>query len=262
MLSYQHVFSRRIVFSATIDGPPPVDLTRAVALLANGRLRLALNGEPMLIDLGVAAAVERSTLLFADQQTETATTPDGRYVLTLEAYQRGLHHEFWLQHVDLVEGGLRRLKLHTELPTSNNGHAETARTPRLSVLPGGTLFLADDGGIVRLYDAMTLAEAGAFQVAQPGGENCTIALAAGPDGGLIAALSALKTVVLYSLSARRTIFVRQIRDASLCYAPHGATISFTHDAALIVTAAFCAVENADHAPVWAACVNAFRQAME
>lgn len=200
-------------------------------VLADGRLSIQVGGTAEQIDIETDTASQLSDVVMAGKGAyRRALSPDGRFRLELDFFQRGALTEYWLIHTDVATGRVRRIKLNTELP------GPSLAAPRVTVSPGGSFFLVDDSGVIRLYSAAHLTEVGVFEVAFPHTENAVIALAVTTDDRLIAALSLWKDIVIYDVERRRVAFVRQIRDALGWYDPHPAQILLVGNADAIVSA--------------------------
>ncbi len=204
-------------------------LEECVSLLADGRLNIDC-GAAEQIDIGLTESVSLSKVVMAGNRAyRRAFSPDGRYQLELDFYEHSGLTEYWLIHTDAATGRVRRAKLNTELP------GLSLAAPRITIAPGGSYFIVDDSGVLRLYSTAHMADVGVFQVAFPNTENTVIALAATPDDRLIVALSMWKDIVLYDVGQRRVVFVRQIRDSLGWYDSQPAHILITQNAEAIVS---------------------------
>jgi hypothetical protein len=246
VVGYKHFFSR--LYDDVAVGSH--DLRKAVTFLPDGHLRVHLSLVPDVVDLGVQKVSTSAMLLLGRIPQEAVQTFDGRYQVQIESAESQGMTEFWLIYTDQVSGKFKRVKLSSE------GHAPGSNRPRVSQTPSGKLFLADDCGIVRLYDTSQLAEVGVFQMAHPDSENQVIALAISADEQYIAGLSSWKNLVLYNVVERRVIFVRQIRDKVGWYDLSSALILLTADAEVIVTVGIGYMAARQDQAVYA--VNAFR----
>jgi len=225
---YKQLFSRLITTDA------PLDLASAFAL-EDGRLYIELGGEVAHFDLGVhdlSITLAFSERAFASGEntaaTERAEGAEGtiwRTTISVERASSAEQPDYWLNHADMDAAHFRRLKL--------NAHSSA---PRCGVTPNGHLYVVDDEGIIRLYDAHKGDQVGAFQAA--GTDSRVIALTANADGRLVAALNSRKEITLYDTQLRRLAFVRQVRDEAVWYDPEpGAIISLSADALYIIAAA-------------------------
>ncbi len=195
----------------------------AFALLPDGRLSVQLASPPDVIDLGLREPL-RSVAVLDNGSGQDASTPDRRYRVEIDTFEKDGAVECWLIHIDQSSGKFTRAKLSAE---SDPGQ----RPPRVAASPGGTLFLADDHGTVRLYDAVTLHDQGVFEVAHAFTDNQIAALSVSADDRFVAALSRWKDFVLYHVPERRVVAVRHIDDpaggydqAFIVIAGHGAAI--------------------------------------
>ncbi len=246
-MPYKQIFTR--LYDAANLGDQ--SLEEALALLPDGRLSVGLAASADVIDIGINEAYVSTEVLSGDEMSESAETPDGRYFVEVATYPHEGTNEYWLSHTDQANGKFKRAKLNTEWRT--NGMTQ----PRVVVSPGGSYFIVDDSGTVRLYSAPHLLEAGAFQVAHINTENRIVALAVSTDERLIVGLSAWKDIVLYSVADRRVAFVRQIRDEIGWYDPNNAHIMLVGNAEAIVTIGIADRVDAPDTPRVA--VNAFKQ---
>ncbi len=244
--SYRHVFGR--LYPATDVGDRR--LNDLFVLLPDGRLTIQLAASREVLDIGVQAPVLSTVILAGDLAYDEAHTPDVRYHVQVETFLHQGITEFWLIHTDQASGKFKRAKLSTEWRTP--GHYR----PRIAVSPGGSFFLADDSGTIRLYSAPHLVDIGAFQVAHPHTENRVVAVAVSGDEQLIAGLSSWKDIVLYSMPERRVKFVRQIRDAVGWYDPSLAHILVAGNAEAIITVGVGQNTASTSGPSYS--VNAFR----
>jgi hypothetical protein len=214
--TYKHVLTRLY--------PPDVLANRsfgdAFVVLPDGRLTVQFGTPPDVIDLGIREPI-RSVAVLRDRPGQEAITPDGHYRVEIDTYEQGDTAEFWLIHINQVSGKFKRAKLS----------AASRRVPRIAASPGGTFFLADDCGTIRLYDALTLHGLGVFEAAHAATENRIAALAVSADDRFVAALSSWKDFVLYHVPERRVVAVRHIDDpagwydqAFILIAAHGAAI--------------------------------------
>ena len=244
-MPYKQVFVRTYPSSAVGSR----DLGDLLELLPDGRLNIRLAAAPEVVDIGAHEAIQSTVILAGDHAFQDAETPDGRFRLAIESLLHQDVTEFWLIHTDKANGKYKRLKLYTEW--IEKGHTP----PRVAVSPGGSFFLADDSGTVRLYSTPHMVEMGAFQVAHANTENRIIALAVSTDESLIAGLSSWKDIVLYSVPNRRVAFVRQIKDGVGWYDPTRALILITGNADAIVTVGVSRKASQDETNL---SVNAFR----
>jgi hypothetical protein len=243
-LPYKQVFGRVFPTDALGDR----ELNDLFALLPDGRLSIQLANAPEVVDIAIKEPVLSTMIFAADMANDQAETADGRYRLQIDTFPHHGTNEFWLIHTDQANGRYKRAKLNTEWQT------EKHYRPRIAVSPGGTFFLADDSGTIRLYSAAHLVDIGAFQVAHSNTDNCVVALAVSADERLIAGLSRWKDIVLYSVPERRVAFVRQIKDPVGWYDPSLAHILLAGNAEAIITVGVGQAPNA--APGLS--VNAFR----
>ncbi len=232
-MPYKQIFTRAYPFDA-LSG----DLGDIISLLPDGRLSIRLSSGPEVVDIGVQEPIISTLVLTGDESNQAAETPDGRYRLEIDTFDFEGDTEFWLVHIDKVfrEG--------------------TETEPRVAVSPGGTFFLADDSGTLRLYTAAHFVEAGTFQVAHAKTENRIVALAVSADERLIAGLSSWKDIVLYNVPDRKVAFVRQIRDEVGWYDSTPAHILVAGNAEAIVTVGLSHEANTEKNPRFS--INAFR----
>ncbi len=236
----QHIIYKRVfasLYSPDVLAKRPFG--EAFVLTPGGRLTVQFGTPPDVIDLGLHLPIQSAVVLGAASSQE-ATTPDGHYRLAIDSFEQDGGVEFWLIHLDQAKGKFRRAKLS----------ADRQVPPRIAVSPGGTFFLADDHGTVRLYDAATLHDLGVFEVAHAYTENRIAALAVSADDRLVAALSSWKDIVLYHVPERRVVSVRHIDDPVGWY--DQAFILIAGNGAIIVTAGRIVGQNA------AVSVNVFR----
>ncbi len=198
--TFKRVFAR--LYSPESLANCPLD--QSIDLSPDGHLAVRLSTPPDVIDPGVRQPI-RSVTVLRDGACQDATTPDGHYRAEINTYEQGSVVEFWLIHLDQTTGSFKRAKLSA-------GSRVSHRPPRLAASPGGSFFLADDNGTVRLYDAVQLHNLGAFEVAHASTMNGIVALAVSADDRFVAALSSWKDFVLYHVPERRVVSVRHIAD--------------------------------------------------
>ena len=244
-MPYKQIFTRAYPFDA-LSG----DLGDIISLLPDGRLSIRLSSGPEVVDIGVQEPIISTLVLTGDESNQAAETPDGRYRLEIDTFDFEGDTEFWLVHIDKANGKFKRAKLTSAFREG------TETEPRVAVSPGGTFFLADDSGTLRLYTAAHFVEAGTFQVAHAKTENRIVALAVSADERLIAGLSSWKDIVLYNVPDRKVAFVRQIRDEVGWYDSTPAHILVAGNAEAIVTVGLSHEANTEKNPRFS--INAFR----
>jgi WD40 repeat protein len=227
--SYKRVFARLYPISA-LSSREPGDW---LSLLPEGRLSIRLATAPEAIDIGVGQPASSSVVLAGTSAQAEAVTPNGRCRVEIGTFEHDGVTEFWLIHTDQTSGKFKRTKLITE--STGQGHASPHISPRVAVSPGGTFFLADDSGTVRLYDAAQLLNIGTFQVAHAHTDNLIAALAVSADERFVAGLSSWKDIILYNVPERQVVFVRHIEDDTGWYDPASAHILIAGDAEAIAT---------------------------
>lgn len=225
-LPYKQIFSR-LIPDLNSD---PLRLEEVFSILPDGRLSMHLSGPPEALDITIREQKVSTLVLAGETPQLEAETPDGRYHIEIGSFVHLDVTEFWLVHTDRANGKFKRAKLSTEWQST--WHSQ----PQVAVSPKGSFFLADDSGIIRLYNTTHLVETGTFQVAHPHTENEVIALAVSSDERLIAGLSSWKDLVLYNVPERKVDFVRQIRDGVGWYESAPASVLIVGDAEAIVTA--------------------------
>jgi hypothetical protein len=225
-LPYKQIFARLYPGNAADVRP----LTDLVSITPDGRLNISFSASLEFVDLEVKQRGLSTVVLSGNAVCQSARTTDGRYSVEVATFVHQGVTEYWLIHTDNANGKFKRAKLASEYRP--NGAA-----PRVVVSPGGTYFLVDDSGIVRLYTSAHLLEAGTFQVAHANTENQIMSLAVSADEQLVAGLSSWKDIVLYSVTERRVTFVRQIRDGIGWYAPDRGHILVVGSGEAVVTAA-------------------------
>jgi WD40 repeat protein len=202
-VSYKQIFSLQYPVAA-LGGRP---INSAVVPRSDGTVELVLNGLPTSIPLvDSATPCTWSTLIFPRNASATISTDDSRYRAAIVQQEFETHAEYWIEHTDWAAGRSHRVKL-SAVPGQSAGWE-----PALAISPRGHYIITDDDGTVRLYAADTMIPAGAFQVSHVSTDNRITALAITPDETIVAALSSWKDVVLYSITERKIIFVRQVRD--------------------------------------------------
>ncbi len=244
-MPYKQVFAR--LYPNTLGER---NLVEMFAFLPDGRLSIRLATAPELIDIGPHGPSVSTPILSGGGPVPLAQTIDGAFQVEVEAAAHRDITEFWLFHTDKANNKFKRVKLNTEWPASGNSQ------PRVAVAPSSSFFIADDSGTVRLYSVEDLQDIGAFQIAHPNTENRIVAMAVSPEDRLIAGLSSWKDIVLYDLSHRKVVFVRQIRDNVGWYDPSMAHIIIDGNAEVIITVGLS--HETDHQNQTNFSVNAFR----
>src|SRR4051812_4598153 len=140
-LPYKQVFARLYNADALADQP----LEKVCAFLPDGRLSIGLNAAPEIVDIGVHEPRLSTVVLSGSDQSLAATTPDGHYEVEIVAFPHAGTNEYWLIHTDKANGKFKRTKLNTEW------RENAANEPKVVVSPGGSFFIVDDSGTVRLY---------------------------------------------------------------------------------------------------------------
>lgn len=202
-----------------------------IALQPDGQLRIGDGPEADIIDLGVAASGALPTVLDTSTPTVEVMTPDGTSSAGLHRLERYGQVEYWL-YLQTVDRS-RRVKL-----VWNAGRDGQNAPPTLGITPLGGYYVVDDDGVIRLYESEMLTDAGAFQAAHPGTANRVQRIVGGEVAGLIGVLTNWKNIVVYSLTERRPVLVRQIHDPVIAYEPGTARLLITPDGGLVVAGGF------------------------
>jgi len=221
------------VFFHTFPDLSPDGLPRGewIALRPDGQLQIGDGPDAEIVDLGVAANNVLPTLLDASTPAVEVTTPNGIGSAGLHRLERNGRAEYWL-HLQTVEHS-RRVKLVWE-----SGKNDQNTPPTLGIMPQGGYYVVNDDGVIRLYESATLADAGAFQAVYPGTANRVQRVVGAESAGLVGALTSWKNIVLYSLTERRLLLVRQIHDPVIVYEPGTARLLVTPDGGLVVAGGF------------------------
>jgi hypothetical protein len=205
---YKQVFAH--LYTAGIADLNPIG--EAMSILPDGDLKVNLGSRllPEIVALGVPNVALSRLVMANEGNQQTVASPDGRYQVEVDTFVHEGITEYWLIHIDKANGKFKRAKLASD-------YRSPAQGPRVAISPRGSYFMVDDSGTIRIYSTPHLVEAGVFQIAHASTENRIVALAVSADERMIVGLSCWKDIVLYSVTERKVVFVRQIRDGSGWY---------------------------------------------